>query len=303
MDEFTGTIEQKVLTDLKLGLQLVLKYNRNLCESLDPLNGYDPTATDENGLIWLPYTITDPGWDGEWGTDDDQPLTVYGLRDDPPLNRNNWRTNPPEAKKDYWALIFTFDKKMSRNWQIKGSILYSSYKSMQPGEQEDSSSLCNNPNAMVNAWGPIGYDRPFQAKLMGTVILPYDFVLSGYFWARSGSPWTRSISRIYFPPDMPVQASYASVYPEPKGSRRNASSTNLDLRLEKSFTFGEFGRLRIFVDAFNVAGSTGVNVTSNQGMRIWYYRDPPEVQLQSQYGAVTSVSGVRSVRLGARFTF
>jgi len=163
-------------------------------EDIDLYNGYDANATDENGLIWIPYTVTDPGWDGEFGTDDDKSLTVYGLREDRPAPAYKG-TNPPEAKRDYKALVITFDKRMSNKWQLKGSIVYSSFKgncSPLYGPTEGESGMFDNPNSLINAYGPLWFDRPLQIKLMGTYILPYGFVVSAYFQHLSGAPWTRS---------------------------------------------------------------------------------------------------------------
>ncbi|MBE0460457.1 MAG: TonB-dependent receptor [Candidatus Aminicenantes bacterium] len=305
MHEFIAGVEHELIRDFKLGLQFIWKENKNIVEDIDINNGYDPTATDEKGLIWLPYEVADPGMDGEFGTSDDQLLTVYGLREDRPIK--TWMgTNPPEAKRRYWAVILTFDKRMSNKWQLKGSVLYSAFKgnaSAGYSATEGESSMFDNPNTLTNAYGRLYFDRPLQVRLMGTVILPYDFILSAYFQHHSGSPWTRTLSRVYFPSDLPVQESYVSVNAEPLGSRRNAPSTNLDLRVEKSFSLSNFGKLNVYVDIFNVGGRSGVNIYQNPNGWLYYYKSPPEYQLDSLYGTVSSVYGVRSFRLGVRWSF
>ncbi|NIM45153.1 MAG: hypothetical protein GTO54_05890, partial [Nitrososphaeria archaeon] len=90
----------------------------------------------------------------------------------------------------------TFDKRMSNRWQLQGSILYSSFKGNAAptyGATEGESSMFDNPNIMINSYAPTTFDRPFQLKLIGSVILPLDIILTGYFQARSGSPWRRTI--------------------------------------------------------------------------------------------------------------
>ena len=77
----------------------------------------------------------------------------------------------------------------------------------------------------------------------------------------------------------------------------------MDMRVETSFTFGEFGKLSFYIDAFNIGGRSGVNVNRNPNPYIWPYRDPPEIDLASTYGDVTSAYGVRSFRFGAKFAF
>jgi len=57
------------------------------------------------------------------------------------------------------------------------------------------------------------------------------------------------------------------------------------------------------MDAFNLGGRSGYNVNQNPFPRIRPYRDPPTIDLSSTYADVTSVYGVRSFRIGAKFAF
>ena len=75
------------------------------------------------------------------------------------------------------------------------------------------------------------------------------------------------------------------------------------MRVEKTFAFGDFGKLSIYIDAFNVAGRSGYNVNQNPYPRLWPYRDPPEITLSSTFADITSCYGVRSFRFGAKFSF
>lgn len=307
MHELMVGIEHELVRDFKLGLQFVYKINKNIVEDIDVNNGYDPSLTDGDGPVWLPYTFTDPGWDLELGTDDDQQLTVYNLREDRPVP--TWGgTNPPEAERKYWAAILTFDKRMTNNWQLKGSIMYSRFRgntSPEYGATEGASSMFDDPNVMINSYGSVAFDRPFQVRIMGTYILPYDFILSGYFQHRSGAAWGRTLSRVYFPDEIADigQDSYVSVSAEPNGTRRHPSYTNIDLRLEKAFRFGQIWMLNAFVDIFNLAGRGGVNV--NQDHNLYYRGDrtPVEWYPNTTYGLITSVYGVRTIRFGARLSF
>jgi hypothetical protein len=306
MHEFMVGVEHELARDFKLGLQFMYKVNKNIVEDVDKFNGYDPDAVDDEGRpIWLPYDFIDPGWDGEWGTADDQNMTAYGLADYAPT-RAYEGANPPEAERNYRALILTFDKRMSNRWQLNGSILYSAFKGNAAptyGATEGESGLFDNPNVMINSFGRLAFDRPLQVKVIGSVILPYDIILTGYFQHRSGSAWRRTISRVYFPSSIDTQDSYASVAPETTGTRRNPPYTMLDMRVEKIFTFGEIGKLSLFIDVFNLGGRSGVNVSQNPNPYIWPYRDPPEIELDTDYGDITSVYGTRSIRFGMRFTF
>ncbi len=307
MHEFILGVDHELVRDFRLGLQFIYKENKNIVEDVDLNNGYDPNHIDEatGDPTWLPYDFTDPGWDGEWGTADDQEMTVYGLADYAPT-RAYEGANPPEAKRTYTAVVLTFDKRMSNRWGLQGSILYSAFRGNAAptyGATEGESSLFDNPNVMINSYGPTTFDRPFQLKLMGSVILPLDIVFTGYFQARSGSPWRRTIDRVYFPGTIDTQDTYIGVAAEKNGSRRNPPYTMLDIRVEKSFAIGDLGKLSLYMDAFNLGGRSGYNINGNPYPRLRPYRDPPEYSEGSTYRDITSCYGVRSFRFGAKFSF
>jgi hypothetical protein len=232
-------------------------------------------------------------------------MTIYALSEDAPI-RTYMGANPPEAKRTYTAVVLTFDKRMSSGWQLQGSILYSAFKgNTDPGYSatEGESSMFDNPNVMINSYGRISFDRPLQIKLIGSVMLPMDIVLTGYFQHRSGSAWRRTIDRVYFPSSIDTQDSYVGVAAETDGTRRNPTYTMIDLRLEKSFTFGDFGKLSLYIDAFNLAGRSGYNVNGNPYPRLRTDRDPMTYAASSTYKDVTSAYGSRSFRIGAKFAF
>jgi len=307
MHEFIAGVEHELMKDFRVGAQFIYKVNKNITEDVDRNNGYDVNATDDQGRpIWLPYTVTDPGWDTEFGTDDDQQLTVYALADYAPTQ--SWLGTTPEGlKRNYIAGVLTFDKRMSNRWQLKGSIIYSAYKgnaSPSYSATEGENTLLDNPNTLINYYGRVLYDHPLQIKLMGTVILPYDFIVTAYFQHRSGSPWARTLDRVYFPSDIATNWSYASgILTEPSGTRRTPPYTMLDMRLEKSFSFGDYGKLSLFADIFNVGGRKTLSLQENPNARLWFYRDPPEYELDSTYSRINSISGVRSARIGIKYSF
>ena len=312
MHEFMAGIEREVMKDFKVGFEFIYKVNKNIVEDWDRANGYDINATDGLGPIWLPFTFTDPGWDRVFDTADDNTLTAYGLRADRPAP--TWMGgNPPEAERTYWSAILTFDKRMSNNWQVKGSVLYSEFKgNADPGYSatEGESGMFDNPNTLVNGYGRLGFDRPLQIKVMTSYVLPMNFVVSAYFQYRSGSAWERTLARVYFPKNYMgygTRDSYYFLNAEPLGTERNAPYTNLDLRVEKSFNLGRLGTFEVYCDIFNLGGRGGVNVNQNPAAYLRYDNYPDKTAaayvLSTTYGQITSIYGVRSIRFGARLGF
>jgi len=306
VNELMAGLEQELFQDFKLGLQFIWKKSHNIIEDVDLKNGYDPNAKDENGLIWIPFEFTDPGWDGTWGTSDDQKLTAYGLRADRPIP--TWEgVNPPEAERKYWAVGLTFDKRMSHKWQLKGSVLYSSFKGnvdATSDSTEGTSPVFNSPNTLVNAYGPLYFDRPLQVKIMGTYILPFDIIVSAYAQYYSGVPWNRTISRVYFPADFPaVQQTFVFLNAAAPGSQRRDPYANFDLRIEKGWPIGGRARLDFYVDIFNVGGNSGFTADEDPAPRLRFDQTPPVYEVSPTYGDVLSVYGVRSFRIGVRYSF
>jgi len=210
-------------------------------------------------------------------------------------------------KQEYTGLVLQANKRMSNNWQLNGSVLYSSFKgnveaTYVPTEGE--SSAFNSPNSLVNAYGPLYFDRPLQIKVMGTYILPFNILLSAYVQHYSGIPWGRTISRVYFPADFPaVQQTYVLLNAEAPGSQRRASFTNLDLRLEKGFPLRGRARLEFYLDIFNVGGRSGVLVDNDPSPRLRFDQTPVVYEASPTYGHMLSVYGIRSFRLGVRWVF
>lgn len=305
-NEFTVGVDQQIIKDFRLGFQFMYKINKNIVEDVDMYNGYDSSLTDDTGLVWLPFDATDPGSDATFGTGDDQVIRVYGLRADRPVPVYHG-VNPPEAKRRYWATTLTFDKRMSNRWQLQGSILYSSFKgNVDPGYSatEGESTAFDNPNRLIYMWGSTDYDRPLQIKMMGTYIAPYDIIISAYLQYMSGTPWARTFERVYFPSGFGAQTTYVGdIYTEPSGSKRNPPYTNVDLRVEKELKIRNWAKFNLYIDIINAFARSGININQNPYARLYSYETPPRQTLSTTYKQITSVYGVRAVRLGARISF
>jgi len=299
-DEIIAGFDQEIIKNLRFSVFYIMKRNRNIIEDIDINNGYD--ASNPN---WIPYTFTDPGWDGKFGTSDDNEFTVYGLSEDAPL-RLLRSGNPKGAKRNYDAVTVAVEKRMANNWQLRGSIIYSSYRGNIGAGYNDTdgdTGAFDTPNWFINNYGSLRFDRPIQIKLLGTYILPYDVAFSLYFTHTSGKPWNRTLDRIYFPSDFNVQKSYVGINAEKPGSRREASYTNLDLRISKDFRLGRYGMLSAYFDVFNIGGCKTLDINRDPAGRLYYYKSPPQYSLSTVYGQITGATGVTSIRLGLKYSF
>lgn len=307
-DELSLGIERELFKDFKLGLQLTSRTSKNLVEDIDIVNGYDTGARDGVGLIWLPMAVTDPGRDGTLGTSDDKALTVYGLRADRPAPI--WKgVNPPDARRKYQAAALTFDKRMSNRWQLSGSVVWSSFKGNVGADSASTpgrTSMFNDPNSLTNAYGSLFFDRPLQVKVMASYQLPLDFAVSAAFRYQSGTPYGRTLARVYFPENymgFGTRTPYVTIQAEALGLGRYPATSNLDLRLQRVFTFKSKNTLDVIVDVFNLLGDNGIlkeldpsGVLRSDGGTTTYTVSPT-------YGKIVSVYGVRSFRIGLKYGF
>jgi hypothetical protein len=309
-DEFTIGVEREVAKDFSVGATFVYKHKQNIFEDVNDFGlGADGAwqGYSEDSPLWLRFDFTDPGVDGLFGTDDDTPGYVYGEKAGAP-GTHYYQTNVDGGFRKYWGINFVFNKRMSNNWQLLGSVVYSkawgniggAY-----GESWGASGNFDSPNTWVFAGGRLDYDRPWNIKLQSTIILPYEFIISAYFQHRSGSPWARTV-QVYIPDSdiYKYPGDYWTVRSELIGERRNSPVTTLDMRVEKRFRFGQSFSIGGYIDIINLMGRSGYDVSSNMGGYL-DYSDPenPTFERWGSYGDISEAYGVRTIKVSLRFTF
>jgi len=313
-DEYLIGIQHELFKDFSLGINFIYKYKHNIAEDVlyDPETGKKWYTYEKAPEWWVPYTTVVPGID----IYDDTEVTIYLPRVGHPDFFYQF-ANASELWRKYWALEFIFNKRMSNGWQFAGSIVYSKAWGTIGGWYDQSwgwSGAGDSPNYFVNREGRINIDRPLQIKLMGTVQLPYRVFLSAYYRHYSGAPWAVDVNvrvdRSWMTANGLDPTYYSwGVLLEPLGTRRGRSSDILDLRVEKEFAIGDFGRLGVYIDAFNVLGWSSVSVGQDPISR--WYPDPDDPMnpsagrytTSSTYQTVTSVSGIRTIKFSVRFSF
>jgi outer membrane receptor protein involved in Fe transport len=308
VNEFMVGIQHELARNLSFMIQGTYKDNKNLIEQKDLNN---PIGED----MWLPYTATEPGDDGEIGTSDDHSITVFGLKKtaDSPYP---YKTNIPELKRKYWGIELALVKRMANRWEFSGSVTFSKqYGNIGFGyyDSQGVRGYYMDPNQLINKYGRQNWDRPILVKLMGTVILPYGIHASAYYTYMSGAPmsegevssgqipYNRTVT-IYFPTTIDgfaLKEPSVTVFAEPPGSKRNSPTSLFDLRLEKTFNV-PYGSLGIIFDAFNVFGSYRLYMSQDPGGYVYangsFSRWPT-------YGKVLSAEGSRTLKLTIRYSF
>jgi hypothetical protein len=309
-DEFTAGLWHELGKDFSIGLSYIYKNKFNFYENVlwspdtrEYWYNMDQPAAQK---YWVPFTAVVPSAD--YG---DSKVTFYVRKNDAPALFYR-STNVPELTQKYQALEFSFNKRMTHGWQLSGSIVLSKSYGNMGGWYWDSSgrgSAADDPNYFVNRDGRTNLDVPLQIKLMGSALLPWNFMASAYFRHLSGYAWQRECYII--PPDKWLQQNDAQfdwywVAIEPAGKRRAKSSDFLDLRVEKEIDLWKGGRLGLFVDVLNVLGETDLTVGQNDA---YIYHPVAEndntgfLEKAWDYKTISAVWGVRTIKLSARFSF
>lgn len=310
-EEWTVGIDQDVLPDFSVGVQIVSRTKTNIIRNVlyDPDLNKDWYAADPAQGWWVPFSTVVPGTSAYPAT----PLTVYFRSSAAPALFERL-TNVPELKRRYRAVELTFQKRMSRGWQLLGSLVLSSATGTGGlGAAADSgfTLAALNPNSFVNLSDDarLDLDRPIMAKLMGTARLPWNFTLSFLFVHTSGAPWARSVTVV--PPAVWVEANgvqspYAQVYLERPGDRRTQAMENLDLRIEKELPLKGFGRLYLYADILNVLSARYGVINGNDG-GFWYPDAENGVSgariLDPSYDEYVSRIGARVVKFSLSLRF
>ena len=306
VDQLNVMIEHELVSDLKISASYVYKdWKNSMSDRLYDLSTGRYWNTYERAPeFWVPFTTTIPAY----GDIPAQTVKMYFLSKNSPEQVTRL-TKIPEAKRRYQALEFSFNKRMSRGWQMGGSVVLSSLKG---NYSVDASGYVwdaafNTPNWYINRDGNLESSRPLYIKLFGSYTLPWDFVASFFYLHASGTPWQRTLT--VYPPAAwaaanNVRSDAFSINVEPLGSRRNEASDNLDLRIEKQFRIGDRGRLAAYVDIFNVLGTSMLEVSTNPG-GTWRPADANTTEgvYSPDWMGITNFIGARTFEFSVRFWF
>jgi hypothetical protein len=311
-NEFTFGFGQDILSDLSINLTYILRNKKDILESVlynPDLNQYWYTVEQDTEGWWTSFDTIVPGAD-EY---ENESVTVYFPSATAPLFSERFK-NVPELSRKYQGFEIAIKKRMSHNWQLNGSVIFSKTSgNINQGyfASSGATAAADSPNYFVNfnEEARLDYDRPLIIKLAGTYRFPHEFYLSINYVHMSGAPWARSVTvfpipqqeNMENPPGLPV-----TVFLEEPGTRRTEGVHNLDIRIEKEIALSASKRIDLFLDIFNVLGNQYQSIVQNDG-GFWYPSDENSSEgiriLDPSYKKVIALSGVRSFRLGLNLKF
>ena len=216
-------------------------------------------------------------------------------------------TNPSGLERTYRAAIVSVTRRLTGNWQLEASYVYSRTRGNIDNLGFDERGLGGNtpffdgrfldtPNSLVNALGRLTHDQSHQVKVQGTRVVPSRHLsFSANYTFHSGDTWTpRNDCLLTDEGNGHVGDGVlgchsflqgpVSYFAEPRGSRRLPARNELDLRAEWHHDAGEGAQLHLDVDVFNVTNQSRATAV--------------ETLVGDQLGEPANVSFPRSIRLG-----
>ena len=271
-NEVSMNLEREISTGLSGRASWVYKNMRNVWGEIDVVRDAAYTA---------PFTINDPGADRVVGTSDDQRFQTQALAAGTGTDRVY--TNNDDANADFHTMEFAVNRRFSGKWMMLSSFGYT--WSTMNHSQTAGRSFTYRPFDQM--WGDGGRETStlWNYKIIGRYVMPWEIGFSGSWKVQSGFNYARTISVA-----MPVEGN-RTIRVEPIDSHRYPSVAILDLRLDKAFDAGKFGRFTPMLDVFNLMNS-GVPTT----VRTTNTATAP-------FQEVTAILNPRVIRFGFRYNF
>jgi hypothetical protein len=248
------------MPNLSVGATFIYKKEEDLIGWEDRGATYEQIslASPDNGQTYTVFNQT-----SEWGSNE------------------YWITNPPEYGHTYRALIFSFAKRYSNNWQLYASLTWSKaegvniisnftdrdYKSWALATW---GTVGKDPNDYTNADGPLNHDRTWIFKLQASYSFPWGILASMNYLYQTGTP-VPTFVRIY--PDQNPDWG-RNIFAEPRGADRYESWSMLDFRLQKTFDIHKTLKLQAMLDVFNVFNSATATEFRSYSLRAEPYHEP-----------------------------
>jgi hypothetical protein len=283
-EEVLGSIEHAVLPELVVGLNLTYRHLHNFTQG-DLLvfddatnNPFDPSFA----TVGRPATRADYQLNTVSGTlPDGKPYTVqyYSLKPGI-VTRGGTFTHNGGLTQDYKGASLVLNKRLSNNWMMRGNFTYSDWTwggtGSLPDQTETVPGGARNGDTVLLAAGAGSGPKSFvyinskwSANLNGLYQIvpdkPWGFNVAGNLTARQGYP-------IPFYTGVSLPSNYAGSLTQDNiligrpDSVRLPSLVDFDARIEKEFTYQDFG-LTLGVDCFNLFNSsTALQRVANLGL-------------------------------------
>lgn len=289
-DEIAVSFEKQLFGNFTLTVNAFYRESKDLVED---------TNISAGESSFVPVEIPDVGPDTTLGTADDDTLTVFNQVDD--FDNVLQLNNPDLAERKAKGVEVVATKRLSDKWQALASVVWQQATGTVGNNVLNSlgsSSAFNDPNSLLNLNGPLNLDREWQAKVLGTYLGPLGFRFSGYFRYLTGAP-------IYREYTVSLNQGAIAVVADPKGTHREDGLTQLDLRVEKVFSWAWDDRsmeIGLLLDVLNIFNERTVT-RSNPAGGTYAVADGTYFAPAGGFASPQEIQAPRILRIGARLRF
>jgi len=307
--EIMFTFEREITTDISAS---VSAHYRKFDHSVWNLAYYPATGHIRSNADYVEVG-TVPAEVGGFSTGGAAGRPYYLLSGEQAATSYTYRTRNEDAYDTFYGVDFMFTKRLSHGWMLDGSV------TLQNQVQHFGENGYLNP---TNNWALDG--RPYSpyiggasgktsqyifsrwmAKLAGLVQLPYGFNASMTFLARDGFVIPEYFNIVDYTAPNPRDRT-AQVFIEEFAKLRLPVYTNVNFRLEKVLTAGNYGKIYLMLDVFNLLNNDVINRRYEKFLGTYYvYEDSALnyfVANPTNYMA-NEILNPRVFRLGIRFQY
>jgi hypothetical protein len=285
-DEITVGFQRELARDLVVGAHFIYRKDKRLIDDVNvgvPFEQYEEVVALDPGLDLVP------------GTTDDRPITVFNQSPES-LGRDSFvLTNPEGLDGSYTGLMLEGRKRFANRWQMLASLTFSRSMGFLPGpgwEMNEGSGFATplfaNPNTLINAEGRTFWDRSYVFRVSGSYSDFYGFKLGGSLRAQTGQPLYRSINVAGGIDGTPLNQGVIEVLADSQGFMRHPRVFLMDIRAEREFALGKYGRLGLIGDVFNLTNANTVTEIAQRGRL---------------FGVINKILSPRVIRIGVRYRF
>ena len=280
--EFSGHLEREIVTGLSGRFSYVYKQVRDEWVEVDPTR---------LAAMTVPFSFVDIGADGVPGTSDDQTLNLVDRPANTPQTRLYTNPTDPAYNSDFQTIEFAINRRFAGRWMLLTSFGFTWLDQFHADTTGTGALNALSQDKEYNwrpnqrLFGDEGKETStlWNYKAIGRYTMPWEIGFSGSWKFQSGRNYGRNTA-IPFPGD-----GTQTIRVEEVTANRSPSVSILDLRADKSFTFGRYGRLTGMVDVFNALNNgTVINFATQTG---------------ANYKRVIGILDPRIVRFGIRYDF
>jgi len=286
-DEVTAGVERQIAKDTRVA---VMYYHRTNRDQIGVRNIAAPPSA---------YTqVTIPVPNGPGGTVA-QPVpttaTLYNLAPALLGRQDNVVDNQPYLDTRYNGIDFSASKRLSRRSQMVAGLSFGrnegGLNNVTNANGQSATTDLNDPNNTLYTNGVVGLDTKVGFRLTGSYQLPGDVQVAGSLISNGGGAYvsTYNASRAAVAAIVPLTRGSQTVFLSARGDERLPSVTMADLRISRSFRFGQGRRISPQFDWFNIGNAAApVAITSAVG---------------ASYLAPTQILAPRIARVGFSVNF